>query len=223
MINEIFKTLALMVIIIIGVISLSAINDHMLASNTRSALSSVVKINNNCSAIVINGDRLLTAAHCVKDDKNKKGSFKFEEYTGTVLASQQEYFYDFIKSDEKKDLALLSIRDKSLDLPVINIASSLKANEGDEVFAIGYPGGYIRTITSGLYNGKQVLGEIIRTRSTPAIFGGNSGGALLQRTGVSYELIGVTSAVLTAGLQTVPHMNLSVTLEDIKEFLKDAK
>ncbi|MGA2562526.1 MAG: trypsin-like peptidase domain-containing protein [Steroidobacteraceae bacterium] len=98
--------------------------------------------------------------------------------------------------DPDTDLALLSIKLKSL--PVMPLGRSDRLQVGDGVLAIGNPLGLSQTVTHGIVSaiGRNQLGvatfeDFIQTDA--AINSGNSGGALINTLG---ELIGINTAVL---------------------------
>lgn len=186
----------------------------------------VVKINDNCSAVHIElprpGDFFLTAKHCVNGDK--EGYFSVERRDGVKLIETKNAYFEVVQTSGPRDLALLKMREDT-KLPKASIAEEILVDEGDQVWAVGYPLAWTRTITEGLYNGTQVLpGKMMRTsedieyiRSSPPIAGGNSGGGLFQKNTETnkFELIGVTSM----GVQAYPHISLWVPLKDVREFL----
>ena len=185
----------------------------------------VVKINDSCSAVHVDipqtGDFYLTAKHCVVGDK--EGYFTTERRDGAKLLEEKKNYFEVERQSGSRDLALLKMREPT-NLPKATIAENIKVDEGDEVWAVGYPLAWTRTITEGLYNGTQVLGEDIGSkediefiRSSPPIAGGNSGGGLFQKNpdNGKFELIGVTSM----GARSATHVSLWVPLKDIREFL----
>jgi serine peptidase DegS len=98
--------------------------------------------------------------------------------------------------DPDTDLALLSIKLKSL--PVMPLGRSDRLQVGDGVLAIGNPLGLSQTVTHGIVSaiGRNQLGvatfeDFIQTDA--AINSGNSGGALINTLG---DLIGINTAVL---------------------------
>jgi len=194
------------------------------------AIDPVVKINANCSAVAIDlpqsGNFLLTARHCVKNgsETDREGYFSLEEYDGAKLVTTSNHFFEVERTSFNRDLALLKMRDEKVKLTKAKIATEQLVEEGDNVWATGYPLGWTRTITPGLYNGEQVLpGSVLEvsgedlafTRASPAIAGGNSGGGLFQENKGNYELIGITSM----GVKSYSHISLFVPLRDIREFL----
>lgn len=199
----------------------------VLASNLNDqAISPVVRINENCSAVVIDlpnqtNARLLTAKHCVEG--KKEGFLDQEVFDGKKLVKSTKYYFEVDRTGlGTVDLALLTVRDSGFKSPTAHIADKLTLEEGDTVWTVGYPLGFTRTITQGLYNGVQVLGEeltrgeaILVTRASSNIDGGNSGGGLFQKNGENFELIGTTSMKFNAN----EFMGMYVTLNDIREFL----
>lgn len=186
-------------------------------------LDPVVKINENCSAEGVNtpeGKRLLTAAHCAID---KEGAF-FTEHRDDEgkIVSRTYYTFDVVRTDKNKDLGLLKVRDEKYEIVVVNLADKVIAQEGDQVWTVGYPLAFTRVITEGLLNQPLIFDvngdkkEDIRLRASPSIDGGNSGGALFQKNGDKYEMIGLTSMKFNMN----EHMGIYIPLKDIREFLR---
>lgn len=207
-----------------AMISLATFTTVQAGSIKTDMLDPVVKINENCSAEGVSipeGKRLLTAAHCVH--ANKEGTFQI-----ILRDDENKYlkithvFFDVVRTDTEKDLALLKVRDETQDFSTVEIAEKLVAEEGDQVWTVGYPLAFNRVITEGLFNEPLILDftgngkEVTRLRASPGIDGGNSGGALFQRNGNDYELIGVTSMKMRSN----DFMGIYIPLKDIREFLR---
>jgi S1-C subfamily serine protease len=186
-------------------------------------LDPLLKINDSCSAIGISlteGKRLLTAQHCVNSAKEGTFKVKFIDNEFKTI-SETQYYYDVVRTDADKDLALLKVRDEKLELKTVKIAENLIAQEGEQVWTVGYPLGFERVITEGLLNAPLVenfnsIRKTMRLRASPNLDGGNSGGGLFQRNKTDYELIGVTSMMFNSNR----HMGIYIPLSNIREFLR---
>jgi S1-C subfamily serine protease len=193
----------------------------------REMLDPVIKIDEQCSAVGIMHNKefkYLTAAHCVAGGDGyivdegtvlKRGDniFKKTRYTS--------WYYEVEKVDTMRDLALFKVVDPSYKGAAAKVADKLQVEEGDNVWAVGFPMAKTKNISQGLFNGLEYEDWGNGTyrpkyRATAEIFGGNSGGALFQQTKEGFELVGITSMAYKANT----FMNLFVTLDDIQYFLK---
>ena len=126
--------------------------------------------------------------------------------------------------DQLADLALLRLQDR--ENPVAPVA--LMHDPADPlymfepVWAVGAGLGEPPFATAGLLSRveKEIDGYPYITASAPIIYG-NSGGALFHLSSAGrYELIGVTSRGRAAGWQLVEHINFSISMETVSEFLR---
>ena len=106
-----------------------------------------------------------------------------------------------VGKDPSTDVAVLKIDTHARALTPLSLGDSDAVRVGDEVYAIGNPFGYTRTLTSGLVSAVQR--QISAPNSLPidnaiqtdaAINHGNSGGPLIDADG---RVIGVTSQIST--------------------------
>jgi serine protease Do len=116
-----------------------------------------------------------------------------------VLNDGREFDARVIASEERLDLALLSVDTKGESLNVLELRDSDELEIGDLVLAIGNPFGVGQTVTSGIVSGLartqtgiNDLGFFIQTDA--AINPGNSGGALV---GMDGRLVGVNTAIFS--------------------------
>lgn len=189
-------------------------------------IDGVVKIDEDCSATNIELNKeifQLTAAHCTKDRGEGFIVVEIRNTKDHQILSYKKLFYDTVRWDEKKDLALLKVRDPDYKPSTVKVADKLLVDEGSPVWVVGYPLALTRTTTIGLFNGYQTgpfhsEKETTKFRASPNVDGGNSGGVLAQFNEASqkFELIGVTSMKYRSN----EFMNLFVTLDDIREFLR---
>jgi len=186
------------------------------------AIAPVVKINQSCSGTIISSEadkdgkvktQILTAKHCIK---GKYGQLNIETTERGKPIKDVNVWYDNDREDYKTDLAVITLRDTETVYPVATIAGAEMVELGDEVVVVGYPRALIKTVTRGLFSGYQVIDDATLYRATAAMTYGNSGGALFQKNGETYELIGVTSMKY----RDSEFMNLFVPLKEIQEFLR---
>lgn len=186
------------------------------------ALDPVIKINQSCSGTIISSEadkdgkgktQILTAKHCMKGDEGQL-NIEFTERGKPI--KEINVWYDKDREDYKADLALITLRDAETVYPVAAIANEEAVELGDDVVVVGYPRALIKTVTFGVFTGYQVIDKNTYARATPPMTYGNSGGALFQKNGDAYELIGVTSMKY----RDSEFMNLFVPLKEIQEFLR---
>lgn len=123
------------------------------------------------------------------------------------LADRQELRATLVGTDPLADLAVLKIdkkdlRDPNMVLPVAKFGDSSKLAVGDVVLAMGSPAGLSQSVTQGIVSNTEMIapggsmrldgesvGELVRWIGHDAIiFGGNSGGPLVNLKG---EIVGV--------------------------------
>lgn len=186
------------------------------------AIEPVVKINQSCSGTIISSDKdadgkvktqILTVKHCIK---GKEGQFNIEVTERGKPIKDVNVWYDNDREDYKTDLAVITLRDTETVYPVAIIANDELVELGDEVFVVGFPKALIKTVTRGLFSGYQELKGTTLYRATAPLTFGNSGGALFQKNGDDFELIGVTSMKYGDS----EFMNMFVPLKEIQEFLR---
>jgi serine protease Do len=116
-----------------------------------------------------------------------------------ILASGEEYSAKVVGTDQKTDLAVISISPKG-SLPFVTFGDSDKIKVGEWVVAIGHPRGLDQTVTQGIISAKHRTGitepstyeDFLQTDA--AINPGNSGGPLLNLRG---EVIGVNAVIVS--------------------------
>jgi len=138
------------------------------------------------SGFVVHPDGyILTNYHVIEGSQSIKVKVAGQEYTATVLDSLPA-----------QDLALLKIDARGLPVAVLGNSDLLQV--GDDVFAIGCPGGVCGTVTAGrvansgvtitVEGGKELRGMLMVDIT---IDHGSSGGPLVNSRG---EVVGVTTA-----------------------------
>lgn len=115
-----------------------------------------------------------------------------------------------LRSDEKNDLALLSV---DIDLTSTPLAlASAQATPGEEVFAIGNPEGLENTISQGIVSGLRKMGDRDLVQITSPISHGSSGGPILNANG---EVVGVAVGMLEDG----QNLNFAVPVSFVRALM----
>jgi serine protease Do len=203
----------------------------------RKAIDSVVYITtvntewdaHNGTGVVVAPGLILTAYHVVRPDKLVWAQFPRRK-DGAILNEVQHYQTTeyiirctVIKSDPKRDLALLRMKAPDPHKPLPLAAKS--AEPGESLFTIGnspavlwrYSGGNVRQVYADRmeFPSKQAVACTVLEMTCP-INAGDSGGPILNRRG---ELVGIISCVVPGDNA----LNKGIDLSEIKEFLKDVK
>lgn len=142
------------------------------------------------SGIIISSDGYIaTNSHVVNDDKN----------TGVMITlnTGKQYLGTIIGIDKKTDLAVIKIDAKNLT--AADFANSDKLIVGQDVYAIGNPGGsaFSNSLTKGAVSAlNRVLSSNVYVKyvqTDAAINPGNSGGALINEYG---QVVGMNTSKL---------------------------
>lgn len=189
----------------------------------KEAIEAVYKIQNgesSCSSIAIDVPDakpgitfFLTAKHCISQ---KPSGMIIDVETKDMSETTSYIPYAVVAQSPTLDIAMISTNYPKAFIKA-KIANELLANEGDTVWAVGYPLGQTRTTTVGIMGQTEVvmtpLGEFNSFyHASPALERGMSGGGLFQKGPKGYELIGINS--MKTGVNDF--MNSFVTLKDIK-------
>jgi serine protease Do len=142
-----------------------------------------------------------------------------------VLDGDDEYEAQLVGTDQRKDLALLSIEEPDRELPLARLGDSDELAVGDWVVAIGSPFGFQSTVTAGIVSALERRGgpqgninDFIQTDA--AINQGNSGGPLVNLRG---EVVGINTWItsqtgVSAGLGfSIPINNAKAAIDDFIE------
>ena len=193
--------------------------------------SSSMQVTAEGSGVIYSSDGyIITNQHVIADaidsnSKLKSGS-EIRVYTDKSLATY--YVAQVIGADETADLAVLKIDETGL-VP-IEFGDTASVSIGDEVFALGCPGGleFMGTISRGIVGGvgKNILTEkgyaldLILTDA--AINPGVSGGALLNAEG---KLIGICEMKIVE--ENFESMGFAISINTVKKvteaLIKDGK
>jgi serine protease Do len=142
------------------------------------------------SGVVVNKDgTILTNNHVVE------GADKIL----VQLKDDREFEAEVIGLDKESDVAVIRIKKKVKNLPIMKLGNSDKLRVGEWVVAIGNPFGLSHTVTTGIVSAKEIHGRGITNyenfiQTDAAINPGNSGGALLDLDG---KLVGINTAILS--------------------------
>jgi len=115
------------------------------------------------------------------------------------LADKREFEAEIALKDQRSDLVVLRIKDRSERFQALDLANSDELQVGDVVLAIGNPFGVGQTVTHG------IVSALARTQvgitdyqffiqTDAAINPGNSGGALVDMSG---KLVGINTAIFS--------------------------
>lgn len=191
-------------------------------------MDTVWKINDNCSAVVVKSEKvdegyetfLLTAAHCTP---SPKGYVNANVYDGIELVMTRKFWYKRVHMRKQHDLSYIRLLDKSAQFTAAKIAEEEAVDVGGDVYAVGFPKSQVKALTKGMLSQKTDLSRLTSKKSADPVYltsvpviGGNSGGGLFQKVGNNYELIGVTTRVMSG----FHHVSIFSTLDNIKSFLK---
>lgn len=157
------------------------------------------------SAIVVRSDGVIaTNLHVVTNDRTNR---LYDEIIfsisrdGDPLSSVARFRLKSLIINKEYDLALLQVEadgagnplPRSFTFPVMEIGDSRKIKLLEDLFIIGFPekGGSTVTISTGVVEGKDILGNWIKTDAR--VIHGNSGGAAVNSEG---KLIGIPTKVV---------------------------
>ncbi len=201
-------------------------------------LPSVVQVNVTTSqgeavgsgVILTTDGRILTNAHVVADAEGD---------VTITLSDGKQYKASVVGSDTKADIAVLQAKDAS-GLTAASLGDSGKLVVGQQVIAIGSPGGLQNTVTTGivsalnrkldeLSNGQkgqrspydrtsdQTGPSYTAIQTDASINQGNSGGALVDGQG---NVIGINSALYNPGSTGSIGIGFAIPINDAKKIVE---
>lgn len=165
------------------------------------------------TGIIISSDGyIVTNSHVIGDSK---------QYTVTVvLSEEEEYPAQVVGYDTRTDLAVLKI-DVSKDLEAAQFASSDDVEVGQDVVAIGNPGGisFSNSLTKGIISAvnRTVSGSNIGYIQTDAAINpGNSGGPLVNLSG---QVLGINTIKIVN--TEYEGMGFAIPSKTVREIVND--
>jgi S1-C subfamily serine protease len=144
------------------------------------------------SGVLIEGGRILTAAHVVQTADTLR----------VLLADGTQRSAIVVASSPDHDVAMLQLDTAPAPTTFARLGHSDHAKIGEPVLVIGAPFGLERSFTAGHLSGRRVFGDSDRSalavtellQTDAAINRGNSGGPLFNARG---EVIGIVSQILS--------------------------
>jgi hypothetical protein len=145
-------------------------------------------------------------------------------YSGHETVGVSSYVSEIIATKKTRDIAILKLRTSSIPHTIFSplLPENESVERGELVWAVGNPAGLDATVTSG------IISSVTRTFRFPwaenedlpmiqtdvGIFGGNSGGALYNSSGI---LVGVPAA----GHSQATHLGLAIPTSIVWEVLAE--
>lgn len=157
--------------------------------------------------IISSDGYILTNAHVVSGVSNAT----------VTLSTNKQYDASVIGRDENLDLAILKI--STVNLPIVTLGNSDNVNQGDNVFALGFPFGIKGDVsfTSGVISRLFVQNGENWFQTTAETHPGNSGGPLVNQSG---EVVGINNASYTnttvKGIQLGETIKFAITINIAK-------
>lgn len=182
-----------------------------------------------CSATAVSPTQLITAYHCINgaNDKSNTISIGMETLDAKQKVLSQTFNYViFVRTDKKKDVAMIELKDKSMkfDQYVKTCEKPSELKMGDRLWALGYPKGLEKTLTEGMFSSLVDMegltqGDIegVFYKTTVPLTGGNSGGGLYRLDSQGFCYTGTA----TAGFRDVSFMTYFSPLESAEFITKN--
>ncbi len=171
-----------------------------------------------------NGIKIITNWHVIDGAEHinvwlKPKDMVDENY---LIYRVDSYEAQLIKSNKKKDLAMLEVNGLSLNAKPVKFGKFNSIKPGQNSFAIGHPRGLLWTFTSGMisqvrpmynwkYKDSKHNANVIQTQVP--INPGNSGGPLFNK---DKELIGLNTFTSEG-----ENLNFAIAVDDVIEFLNE--
>lgn len=167
--------------------------------------------NENASGIIISSDGYIaTNSHVLEKSK----------FVTVETKNGDKYNAEIVGSDSRHDLAVLKINATSLT--PAELGNSKKISVGENVVAIGNPGGFSGSVTNGIISGLKRniestgMTDLKCIQTNAAINPGNSGGALCNMYG---QVIGITTTKYSG--EDYEGMGFAIPINDALPILKE--
>ncbi len=155
------------------------------------------------SGFFVRPDTIITNVHVVKDD----AFVKLRRVDGTTVQARVE------TRSPAFDIAILKLTSPAAGQVVIPMGSADTLRAGQEVFTIGSALGTLQnSVTRGIVSGVRRSGDATLVQTDAAANPGNSGGPLLDRSGVA---IGIT----TMGYRDQQGLNFAVAIDHARAII----
>lgn len=169
----------------------------------------------SATGIIISTDGyIVTNAHVVADAVEQK----------VTLIDNKEFIAEVVGYDVKTDLAVLKIDPKDYELSTAELGNSEELEMGEQVFAIGNPGGFTNSLTGGYVSGlnrdfTSPDGYSINCIQTDAALNpGNSGGPLINLYG---QVVGINAFGYVGETGDYQSMNFAIAINDAIPVITD--
>lgn len=181
-----------------------------------------------CSATAVSPTQLITAYHCINgaNDKSNVISIGLEKLDAKQKVLSETFNYVlFVRTDKKKDVALIELKDKSMKFDqYVKTCEPSELKMGDRLWAIGYPKGLEKTLTEGMFSSPVDMegltqGDLegVFYKTTVPLTGGNSGGGLYRLDSEGFCYTGTA----TAGFRDVSFMTYFSPVESAEFITKN--
>lgn len=156
---------------------------------------------------------IVTNAHVINQGK----------YIKVILSDKSSYTADVVGYDSKTDIAVIKINPGEKKIAPAVFGNSDEVIHGEQVMAIGNPGGLSGSISGGYVSGinrmiraDQTGREMNCIQTDAAISPGNSGGALVNMYG---QVIGITSSKYVSS--SYEGLGFAITINDAKPIIEE--
>ncbi|MDO5558786.1 MAG: trypsin-like peptidase domain-containing protein [Oscillospiraceae bacterium] len=200
-----------------GTYTTAGIAKHVLPSVveilTYNDITMSVPVGSGSGVILSEDGYIVTNAHVINNAK----------YLSASLSDKSKYNAEVIGFDAKTDIAVIKITTGMKKLTPAQFGNSDEVLQGEQVMAIGNPGGLTGSISGGYVSG---IKRKIRADSTgfemeciqtdAAISPGNSGGALVNMYG---QVIGITSSKYVSS--SYEGLGFAITINEAKPIIEE--
>ena len=156
--------------------------------------------------IIEDGQTLVTNYHVIE------GAYSITAWTPDGEHSVE--IHDVLAYDETADLAILKC-EEDIGVPSLTLGDSDTVNQGDSIYAAGYPLGLAHTLSDGVVSSRYIdENDVDVIQITAAISSGSSGGALFNEDG---EVVGVICASYVDG----QNLNIAISSSYIASLMSD--